>query len=111
MPQLRQKGHIVPVCCSRPKQPPPHLPKKLQSKLNSRALWVTEGKKDDTRELNPDDELPLYTLRDNSHPLYAKLLFNGKPVEMEVDIGAAVSLISQRKLCELSPNYMSSSKK
>ena len=44
-----------------------------------------------------------YTLRDKSQPYRTELWLNGKLVEMEVDTGAAVSLIGHDKFQELFP--------
>ena len=46
----------------------------------------------------------IYALRNTSQPLTVKVSLNGSPVDMEVDTGAAVSLISKSKYKQIFPN-------
>ena len=38
------------------------------------------------------------------HPYKVTLELNGKPLEMEIDTGAAVSIFSEKRPCSLQPN-------
>ena len=95
-----KKGHIAPVCRSKHKDKTPVSGRRQARKKPHRTKWVAEG---DNEDQSPD-ELSIHTLEDNSRPLRVEVLLNGKAVSMEVDTGAAVSLISQSKLQTLFPN-------
>lgn len=44
-----------------------------------------------------DDSEPLFTVEEKSHPpILIKLKFNGRDTEMELDTGAAMSIISSK---------------
>ena len=89
-----KKGHIAPACCGKSKKPSqqsgqPSKGGRQRKPKPQREQWVAEE--------NPGssaDELPIYTLRDSSRLLHAEVKLNEKSVRMEVDTGAAVSLIS-----------------
>ena len=49
-------------------------------------------------------ELPIHSLSGEPLPLKTKVFINGKPVEMDVDTGAAVSLMSENQQKALFPN-------
>ena len=85
-------GHIASACRGRAKP----TGSQRSRRPNVRTNWVAE-------DSDIDDELPIYTLRDKSQPYRTELLLNGKLVEMEVDTGAAVSLIGHNKFQELFP--------
>ena len=82
-------GHISPVCRSRRKE---------------RGAQPTRKEKEKPKETNhlvaadsASDDSPLFTLRDsNSHPpISFKLKLDGTDIDMELDTGAAMSLISE----------------
>ena len=98
-----KKGHIAPVCLSRPTKtrPPPSrkFPVQRYKQPPRSAKWVEEG--------NPDSEESqeeLSILTGNTHPLHADVWLNGTLVGMEIDTGAAVSLNSMTKCRTLFPD-------
>ena len=71
--------------------------KSRKPKYYSSTKWVNaEDKEEDTIE--DPEHLPLYTMKEHrsSSPIKISLQINNQPLQMEVDTGAAVSLISQR---------------
>ena len=88
-----KKGHISPACRSGGK------PRK--SPQAGRAAWVAEAETEST-----DTGLPIYTVqRDAAHrPITVPVKINDQRVEMEVDTGAAVSLIPEAVQRELFPD-------
>ena len=95
---------MAPACRGKSKKPSqqsgqPSKGGRQRKPKPQREQWIAEE--------NPGssaDELPIYTLRDSSRPLHAEVKLNEKSVHMEVDTGAAVSLISQSKLRALFPD-------
>lgn len=88
-----KKGHISPVCMSsgKPSGQPPK-PKHRGNRQPKRANWVNVDESN-TRD-SPD--LQIYCLpAKSSRAIGVDLQINGKPLHMEVDTGAAVSLISR----------------
>ena len=89
--QCGKQGHIASVCRLRQGQ------KSRKPKYYSSTKWVNaEDKEEDTIE--DPEHLPLYTMKEHrsSSPIKISLQINNQPLQMEVDTGAAVSLISQR---------------
>ena len=83
--KCKKKGHLAKVCRSAN----PHSGQQSQEKPVRRTQWVE-------RSPTPDDELPLYCLGSHSSkPIIVEVELNGTLVSMEVDTGAAVSLMSQ----------------
>ena len=83
--KCKKKGHLAKVCRSAN----PHSGQQSQEKSVRRTQWVE-------RSPTPDDELPLYCLGSHSSkPIIAEVELNGTLVSMEVDMGTAVSLMSQ----------------
>ena len=83
--KCKKKGHLAKVCRSAY----PHSGQQSQEKPVRRTQWVE-------RSPTPDDELPLHCLGSHSSkPIIAEVELNGTLVSMEVDTGAAVSLMSQ----------------
>ena len=59
----------------------------------------------DSESENSESDLPVLKISGRStHPIKVKLEIQGKPVEMEVDTGAAVSIISEETYKRLFPN-------
>ena len=77
----KKRGHIVKACRS----------KGIQRRQVKRNNYVEEN--DASQE---DDAYTLFTLRNQgSAPIFKEVFFNGVYVEMELDIGAAVTVITQ----------------
>ena len=58
--------------------------------------WIDTGQQE--KDSDTDSELPLFKIRDSSkvaHPLTVDIEINGRALNMEVDTGAAVSIISK----------------
>ena len=78
-----KKGHIARVCHST-------NPRRPSQKKTQHANWV------ENESENSDSDLPIHKVSARStHPITVKLEIQGKPVLMEVDTGAAVSVISE----------------
>ena len=85
--KCKRKGHLAKVC--RTKQP--------QLKDEARAQWMG-------RSPTPEDDLPLYSVSSHcTKPITVDIEINGTKVCMEVDTGAAVSLMSQEVKEQLFP--------
>ena len=98
-----KKANISPVCRSKPAKPPAQPSRKFNRHFKHTphsAKWVEEGTQDSDES---QGELQIYALTDNTRPLHAEVLLNGTPVGMEIDTGAAVSLIPFAKCQTLFP--------
>ena len=96
------KGHIAPVCRGRQsKNGHKPMQKTFQGKRQpsqQTSYVATDGGKSET-------ELPLFMVGNSaSKPLYTNVLVNGKDLVMEIDTGAAVSIISETQCKQLFPN-------
>ncbi len=87
-----EKGHLAAICGhSKSTKPARRSQATQRRKLKTgSAKWVEE---DFCNSAESSEELPIYTLTNNNTPLHANLLLNGTVVRMEVDTGAAVSLM------------------
>ena len=98
-------GHIAPVCKAPTTNPPKGTasngkPPKYTQKKPRRTHWLgAEESPESTTVDAPHPEtpnLPIYALTaSRGKPIMVELLVNDKPISMEVDTGAALSLISQ----------------
>ena len=96
------KGHITPACRGR------------QSKNGHKSMQKTfRGKRQPSQQTSyvatdggkSETELPLFMVGNSaSKPLYMNVLVNGKDLVMEIDMGAAVSIISEMQCKQLFPN-------
>ena len=85
-------GHIATVCRSRPRQHSNFTRHNSSHHRNSQLKdkWINAEKTDDI------EEVPLYTMwKRAAHPITADVSVNDKLLLMEVDTGAAVSIISE----------------
>ena len=90
-------GHIAPVCRSKPLDT---RPKKKQDQARRRDSGKTHRVQDDDQssdhEDSSDNEYLLHKLGErSSDPIEVQMLLNGKKLDMEVDTGAALSIISE----------------
>ena len=97
--QVSQKGHIARACRSTQKatthsHPPTGNPRTRGSK---QALTI--------REPDSDDEYPLNCVdsKKRINPIMVELTINGKKTLMELDTGAAVSVISSQTKAQMFP--------
>ena len=108
-----KKGHIVPVCRAKKAGAAGHgsadAPKKYKRRSKAaphQAKWVAAGAGNisDHSQSDPED-LQLLTIGDKSStPIEVDLTISGKTVTMEVDTGAAVSLVSEETKQRLFPS-------
>ena len=85
-----KKGHIATVCRSKP----------AKSNANRRNPWT---KYVDSKDSDAEDHQLLTIGEKSTRPITIELLINNKPLTMEVDTGAAVSLISEATMKKLLP--------
>ena len=92
----KKKGHIARACMSMP-----HPPNRAQgNRQQTHLLTEVENSLSDT-----DPAYPLFNVTNTStKPLLVTVELNQAPVEMEVDTGASVSLISKDTYDKLWPN-------
>ena len=94
-------GHLASVC--RQKQTSTRPQKKPR---NFRIKAVNEEVTETLGETDCSEDLMLYTIRyEGGKPLLLDVSLNGKPLTMELDTGAAVSLVSERVFQSLLPEY------
>ena len=93
-------GHLAKVCHS--KQP--------VSKAKLPANIITEEPVQ-----KEHDEYPLFTIQDtratatNTDPIHVTMSLNGKPIPMEIDTSAAVSIMTETKFMEISSEELQGS--
>ena len=89
----QKKGHLAKICRATRQPRDTGLPKK-KSQAHRDAHWVDTGQSD--RDNDTDSELPLFkNLCKAVHPNTAGMEINEKALNMEVNTGAAVSIISK----------------
>ena len=87
--KCNKKGHIAKVCHST-------NPHKASHRKTRQANWV------ENESEHSDSDLPIHKLSiRGTHPIKVKLQIQGKPLSMEVDTGAAVSVVSEDTYKEL----------
>ena len=89
----KKKGHLAKICRA-PKQTMETGVAKKKLQRHRGANWIDTGQP----ESDTDSELPLFKIQDSTksiHPIKVDMEINGKILSMEVDTGAAVSIISQ----------------
>ncbi len=98
-----EKGHLAAICGhSKSTKPAQRSQATQRRKLKTGSdKWVEE---DFCNSAESSEELPIYTFTNNNTPLHANLLLNGTVVRMEVDTGAAVSLMPISKFRVLFPD-------
>ena len=94
---VEKTGHIAPVCRSKPLDT---RPKKKQDQARRHDTGKTHRIQDDDQlsdhEDSSDNEYLLQKLGErSSDPIEVQMLLNGKKLNMEVDTGTALSIISE----------------
>lgn len=104
----KKKGHIASACRARPLQKftgkgqPERKPTHRRAKPQS-TRWVETGGKES--ETSDTEELKLFHVADRRSRTYqADFIVDKKPLRMEIDTGAAVSIISENLQKELFPD-------
>ena len=93
-----KKGHIAPVCRSKQQQGAGRKPDRRSGFNRSPRSRPQQTKYVSAKEETSDTELPIYAIGESSsRPLRTDVLVNGKRLTMEIDTGAAVSIISEHQ--------------
>ena len=98
-----KKGHIAPACRSKSKGSAQPQKQGKPSRNHHKAHQIC-SKEVPTGEDSSSDEYFLHKLGEKSSPITVSLVANGKPLEMEVDTGADISIISEETRKVLFPN-------
>ena len=99
-----KKGHIAPACRATKKSKPAGGRKSDRKWQPKSAKWV-DADGDDLVSPSDQEDLKLFTIgKKSSRPIIVTLQVNGKALSMEVDTGAAVSLISEDTLKKVLPD-------
>ena len=103
-----KKGHIASACRSR-KAGQKSIGRKPNGRSHRRILqntkWITTGGSSKESAESDSEEFQVFTIaKKSSHPIQVTLLINGKQLNMEVDTGAAVSIISERTTKAMFPD-------
>ena len=107
--KCHKKGHIARACMSGSRQTPPggKAPSKQQNNQRPQhRAHAIQGTDPDTPDIDREesDSLPLLRVGGKARqPIVVKLTVDGKHIPMEVDTGAAVSLISLATKKQLFP--------
>ena len=94
-----KKGHIKRACRSA-KQPQGRGKKGPSSKRKEKTKWVDKDQSDEDSEASVGVHM---VGKSSTKPIRVEVRINGKPLSMEVDTGAAVSLISYKRLKRVLP--------
>ena len=101
-----KRGHIAPACKSAPAQK--FASKKGPSRKSgktAKTYRLDDDKRSHSSEDSNSDEYELHHLgKRSSEPVQVQMIINGKRLDMEVDTGAALSLISESKRRAIFPN-------
>lgn len=95
-----RNGHIATVCRARG---PPSKGKSPGSRRQQSAKWVHAAEDSDSSGDTPEESLVCKVKSGDTSPITVELLLNGSPLTMEVDTGAAVSIISEQRLKQVLP--------
>ena len=91
-----RKGHIARMCRSKRVASKGKMPKKQAYGGRHRAQWVQADQESESADDSPDDFAVYKVGSCAARPITAQLKINGVQLTMEVDTGAAVSIISER---------------
>ena len=90
-----KKGHISKVCRSKPQHRDKDNPLKPQQNYIQVDGEIPPVPCPNQGSASKEDIYHLFTVRDRSNPMMVKLKINSSTVDMEVDTGAALSLINE----------------
>ncbi len=91
-----RNGHIARVCRSKEAPPKGKALKKSGPGGPRRTKWVQADRESDSADDTLEDAMVYKVKSSEARPITVKLLINGTPLTMEVDTGAAVSIISEQ---------------
>ena len=96
-----KKGHITPACRSKPQNK--SVPPVSRPKTRYHDTHLVQHEKNDTMD-SESEEYHLFKLNEpSSNPIEATVNVEDKPLTMELDTGAAVSIISEATRREMFP--------
>ena len=97
-----KKGHISTVCRSRPRG----APSRGRRKMKLETKWVDNESEDrNPRDGTAPEEFHLFNVGTrSSEPITIEVSANGKPLRMEIDTGAALSIISEKTRKDIFPD-------
>ena len=98
-----KRGHIAPVCRSPKKKRQPRRNNSRRPGLGTKYVTTTHDQEPESEE--DDESLPLYTVGGGATPpIKVPLLVDGKSLTMELDTGAAVTIVSEKQYKDLFPH-------
>ena len=95
-----KRGHIAPACRSKQKSSKRSSSKPSSAKKTVKAQQVYSG---DTQSSDSDGEYFLHKLGESLDAIRVKVIINDSPLEMEVNMGADISIISEKTRKSLFP--------
>ena len=97
-----KRGHIATVCRSPKKKRQPGRHPSKKSGLGTKYVTTTRNQEPDSEEDVNDESLPLYTVGGGATPpIKVPLLVDGKSLTMELDTGAAITIVSEKQYKDL----------
>ena len=98
-----KKGHIAPVCRSKP-QPKSHSPINKHQK-KPQGTHLVQREKEDSTDSDTEEDFRLFKFKEPaSAPIQIPVKVEDKSMTMELDTGAAVSIISETTRKEMFPS-------
>ena len=104
-----KKGHIAPACRAKKQQDAARNQVNRKGPFNRKARSTHFVSTEDQTQAQAtmstgDNELPLYTISDQTSPFRTNVFINNKQISMEIDTGAAVSIMSAKQQKLLFPD-------
>ena len=101
----KKKGHIAPACRAKKSLNRPQRGSGPRKYRPQQTQYVSASDEQTSTVPSEQEELSLFAIGEqSSRPLYAELLVSGKQLRMEIDTGAAVSIISEKQQRALLPD-------
>ena len=99
-------GHIAPACRSTTKQvATPPKPKPLRQRYKTHLVEETQASSDELESDSSSTDYKIHQLgKPSADPIIVQIQMNGKMLDMEVDTGAALSVISETTRRRVFPN-------
>ena len=103
MSQMRADGYITRVCRAKSSAGTQRKTTKTSYRGQNRTNCVQADQHSDSTDDGPEDSLVCQINGDSSRTRKVQLQINGIPLSMEIDTGAAVSIISEQMQRNLFP--------
>lgn len=105
----KKKGHIAPACGAKKAATQPTRPQQRTNFVNDDGSTARDVGDTSAGEISVDETIDQAFLiarlgEKQSHPFRVDMMVNGKPLNMEIDTGASVSLISSTLQRSLFPD-------